>query len=647
MVIRTRSSESLSVRKTRHTQRSQSMHEEPNRRSTSRSSSPRRALSTSERPAVRKEAIGELVKSLNSENQYGLAAPQSPKRQERAYRAFVESNNDLLNNVLSVHSKSTSFDVDAPRVRSLPNATEDHSLVDHSNLNEEQRAWAGIEQILTDNESIATHEVLPTEVIQALSKVLEGSSGHAAMQQLSNQLSGALDFNDGEDDARDAALKSVCGLTKGATDAIPELLNASFSSLMTENTATGSIVSLLEAKNVIVQGELQEDALKSFIGGIVAAIAFSKSTSDKVPQTSAHVASSRDVLPPFAPHASSGDEVTEADDINTLDGPSHADESYDHVAAADDEIHDDVSFTLEEEATPDARQSYFDGLFGEKNAPVSAKEICERMNSSLPSLATFQTNDLPSTQQGSSRQASTQQSTTMNHWTSFGDLGFDEQGVFASFAPIGENKGNENVDVGAEVRPEQAPKAERRSRNKRSILSRHGSKASETFRSSPQVKKSTKEKKRSPPKKKKQEADPVAFATFFPAFNSSVIAAPVTPTADRKVFDAFSSTDPIQTPRRTPGRISQFLSTPRMSNKKRHVKKIHGSEERERTWSHKADKKEKKKDNKNSILLFRKKLFGKGRRGSPDSVMCSGRDEAQFFPKLDGEDDWGGLLSES
>lgn len=149
------------------------------------------------------------------------------------------------------------FDIDAPR-KPVPRTASSDAITIASRddgLTPEQRAWKGIDDILDDNESIATYDVLPEEIVKALS------------------ISSSTLPNFAKSPVRRGGKKATFREEMQGDD-LPELMNSSFSSLMSDNTAgtKQSLLSYVSAKNFVVQGEDAGDPMKQFLGNLAGAV---------------------------------------------------------------------------------------------------------------------------------------------------------------------------------------------------------------------------------------------------------------------------------------------------------------------------------------------------------------------------------------
>jgi len=496
----------------------------------------------------------------------------------------------------SIHSKS-GFDVDAPRtpmVRRLPpdDATLASNDNDNEGLTEEQRAWAGIESVLDDNETIDTREVLPEEVIQAMSYSYSSMQSASlrmgsprrqrkALSKLQDSQQQPLEEKEEDDvslDSHDRALRKMCGGHQNDDNDIPALLNSSFSSLQSEQTAK-SILSFVSAKNLIVQDNFEDGPLKDFLGNMTKALErkkqvgpvvqgeddnnifniFSWSQKENVDQKK-----KKDFLMPenrvLSAEHSLHQQATSFNQDLLMMSPQQQQQAAEHLQG---------SFSQDLLMSPQA--AFFPNGGGGFNPN-------DELNNSLPSLTSIRESDIANSQHVMAQK-----------WASFGDLEFDPAQQQQQHQPI--------VDE-----PETTPKKRKKKKLKKK---------------KPTAEHSTKKKK----KKKKTDAaksPEQTFDSYFPAFpetQDNILASP-----------AGRSAPP--TPRAS-NRSKSYLSSPTKSTRSLRFR-----------------------DHKNPLSALRSRipkisLFGKGRQQpSPTGVIDTGAREAQFFPGIDEEEgDWGGLLS--
>jgi hypothetical protein len=156
-----------------------------------------------------------------------------------------------------------SFDVDAPR-DSVRQRQDCVSVAESTvvGLTEEERAWAGIEAVLNDIESVATHDVLPEAVI------ISRSSSSSSKPATSFLGKGMPEDDDGDNDidSHDAFMEGLNAEQSSDGDDMPLL--ASYSSLMTTLSIAQSIISCLSKRDLIPQDDLVDNPMKEFIGSI-------------------------------------------------------------------------------------------------------------------------------------------------------------------------------------------------------------------------------------------------------------------------------------------------------------------------------------------------------------------------------------------
>jgi hypothetical protein len=156
-----------------------------------------------------------------------------------------------------------SFDVDAPRdsVRQRQDCASvaESTLV---GLTEEERAWAGIEAVLDDIESVATHDVLPEAVIRSRSS---SSSSKPATSFLGKGMS-EDDDGDNDIDSHDAFMEGLNAEQSPDGDDMPLL--ASYSSLLSTVSIAQSIISCLSKRDLISQEDLVDNPVEEFIGSM-------------------------------------------------------------------------------------------------------------------------------------------------------------------------------------------------------------------------------------------------------------------------------------------------------------------------------------------------------------------------------------------
>jgi len=192
--------------------------------------------------------------------------------------------------------KKSSFDVDAPNRTPLRKASSISIESEESELGvltPEQRAWAGIESVLEDGDesSIATKDVLPEEIVKAMSfnRSLTGVNAvsysslnrSAAQMSYHNSFTGNDDNSPARHNRRTVRLESDHsrrnqqqqqqqqqqqeeeekekegsptgdGSSAGNDTAMPELADASFSSIRSDLTKQ-STMTMMKSKNYVVQ----------------------------------------------------------------------------------------------------------------------------------------------------------------------------------------------------------------------------------------------------------------------------------------------------------------------------------------------------------------------------------------------------------
>jgi hypothetical protein len=170
-------------------------------------------------------------KSRRSEKQIATGTTAAPTRRS--------ANQNTATMAVPVKSLSNKlYDFDRPQQHSIVKKSihsDDVSIQSNNNplqrvMTKEQRAWKGIDDILDDDDdhaSSATRDVLPEAVAKAMQQ-----------ERLSN-------------------------------NAIPALMNASFSSIQTEMTSLTLSTTVTSAKNYVVQPvEANNDPLQAFLGSI-------------------------------------------------------------------------------------------------------------------------------------------------------------------------------------------------------------------------------------------------------------------------------------------------------------------------------------------------------------------------------------------
>ena len=154
--------------------------------------------------------------------------------------------------------KHRDYDIRQPRRSYNDCATTRASMVhDESNMSDEQRAWAGIDAILDDDdESLDPENVLSKEIIAALRQT-------PPRPRIEDN--GEDDNSTSSEDSHDHALKVFCGIKSGeSVEDLPNLMNSSFSSQFSHESAR-SVFSFLSKHNIIVQRDIKNGPLKNFL----------------------------------------------------------------------------------------------------------------------------------------------------------------------------------------------------------------------------------------------------------------------------------------------------------------------------------------------------------------------------------------------
>lgn len=210
------------------------------------------------------------VPFLDDDKPKPRASALKPSSKKWTSSASSESSDSKLSGATGF---DTEFDVDKHRhydvansrrryeELSIRNCSSHDGSADESNMTEEQRAWAGIDAILDDNESVnpETENVLSQEIMAALQR-----TPNSADEEDYDD-----DYDDDSEDSHDEKMKMFCGggLKLGdsaAYDELPNLMDSSFSSQFSQESAR-SIFSYLSKNNIIVQRDIQDGPLKSFL----------------------------------------------------------------------------------------------------------------------------------------------------------------------------------------------------------------------------------------------------------------------------------------------------------------------------------------------------------------------------------------------
>lgn len=157
-----------------------------------------------------------------------------------------------------------------------------------SKLSQEEEAWKGISDVLNDDgESVATKDVLPEGIANALGHSTSGESieqngarfpdpRHTQTSSTHNSLQ---DENSEEDMDYDEAAKQLCGVQSSKNDSkdMPSLMNSSFSSLNSDATDLKSTISeVASSHNRVVHQNTSTgnglDPLKQYLLGVTSSL---------------------------------------------------------------------------------------------------------------------------------------------------------------------------------------------------------------------------------------------------------------------------------------------------------------------------------------------------------------------------------------
>jgi hypothetical protein len=546
----------------------------------------------------------------------------------------------------------TKLDVDAPYVGKTVDRRDSMGTAKleiwRCQLTTEQRAWVGVCNILDDDEdqSVLSKDVLPPEILQAMSESvcsMQSSSIRLKSQALTDMSIGDDDISETSDD-RD--LKKLCGFV-GSNNKMPSLMNSSFSSFQSEiSEATAvSLLSQVSAKNLIVQEHVTDQALKGFLENI-AQLLEKKRIESKAAIEVERPHNSDPIFEMFSWSVKKNiDQQKEQEEYtrnkheqgkkSSLETPDEVDYGY--------EDHEPAPFPLEDHcqtyesgnraisnSSSDEKPLQYsyegdtsnpygygecqpsfvkatccdgqDHLIVEKinayhenpylKGPPSAS-VVSTMNSSMPSLTSVKESEVS---QGSKLMAL--------KWTSFGDLDFEAtSGVDHPFPFQLEPEGEEeNVQ-------KPVVKTKRSGKNSR--------------------KKKVKDAKKRKVKRAAQKATNArALDRLNGCGNEEVIYMTPKPQSTKTIYGTkelpksiLSRSNPAPSP-------EGFPCLRKEKNRKKRYKETKSPFQAIR--------------NRIPSLTF----FGKGRRGSPTSVMNMGRQEAHFFEDFEEyvEEEWGGLL---
>ena len=539
--------------------------------------------------------IHSMNASSSESKRVASTAPTSPKRKECVFQTsnastsgskislthHSSSNMSSMPGILS--SMRSDFDVDAPprdSVNKRHQPQDCHSVAEstvistrYANLSKEEQAWAGIEGILDDDASIATRDVLPEAIINAMAFSFSNLPAPSYREKGKLKEEEQDDGDDDEEDSHNDFMKQLCGLKEGSGEgAMPNLMESSFSSIRSDMTDAQSILSYVSRKNTIVQDDDSEDEpMKEFIDTITGAL-------ERKLEVGPLEEISKDSGGNGIFNIFSWSSKANVDEIKS--------ETQGHKSKFTDR-HPEHEILM----SPG-------GSFLHK--PAFASSTFESFNNSLPSLAS-----MPSLATYATKSGSTDSVYEANvKWGSFGDLNF-----------------NPGVSVGAPVNgsPHLEPfafaagfdEAQPRKPTKKRI-----------------VKKKVKMIPPTPVLKKKKLAvkissqivvtEPEALVDYYkPSHPHTDV--PETPVRSNKTVKfASGHLGPMKN-----------LMTPMYSKRVMPAKYVHYKE--------------------SPFNNLRQKIFGnKGRRNSPTSVSALGRDESQFYPDKDYDDDdeegLGGLL---
>jgi hypothetical protein len=169
----------------------------------------------------------------------------------------------------------SNFDVDAPRDsvrlrRDCASAAASTVDLPQDGLTEEEQAWAGIEAVLDDNESIATHDVLPEAAIEGMPSSVSSTPVASFLVKGKKDDQNQTAEDDDDDDSHDAFMKGLCGLQSYHTDEMPGL--SSCSSIQSEVSTANSILSCISQRNMILQEDLENNPMNVFIESMTDAL---------------------------------------------------------------------------------------------------------------------------------------------------------------------------------------------------------------------------------------------------------------------------------------------------------------------------------------------------------------------------------------
>ena len=194
-----------------------------------------------------------------------------------AKKPSVTHSDDSDSTVPDNYASLTAFDVDKHREYDVQKVVEEETVQpsrsadDDDNLTDEQRAWAGIDEILADNGSVYPGSILPSVIMNALQDSHSTQGGYLD-EQGEPTFKPEVEYGmepDSDDDSHDQAMKMLCGYSKSGVhhNDLPVLMDSSFSSLSSQmsHESARSVLSYLSRNNIILQRDISEGPLKDFL----------------------------------------------------------------------------------------------------------------------------------------------------------------------------------------------------------------------------------------------------------------------------------------------------------------------------------------------------------------------------------------------
>lgn len=633
-------------------------------------------------------AIGRTKSDVGKRTSRKASLGDKSVEQTSGHSTTVTSSMHSNSEAISAKLKSK-FDVDAPR-KPLKRCTSNDVTIEslsHLGLTPEQRAWAGIEALLEDNESIATKDVLPEEIVRAMSmsfSTMKSTSFRSSVSKESNALnSSRKSLEEDRKPPRGSRRPRAQPLKPKIDEDIPELMNSSFSSIQTDISGAQSLFSYVSAKNYVVQNEDAAPAtMRQFLDCMANQLSVVPADREKAAKETATQAMNHVVellrqeqaqqevdeleLSGEEEGGAEEDDVDEEDEEDSIDRarmmimqytrnsapwdmPDLMNASFSSLQSDTSGIQSvistaknyvvqdsdcasplkaflrDVTRALERKAHASTapsdeermkRMYERDQVADQRRASLSHQDQAFRSflagppvfqfneeETSMPSLASLRESDVSCSHHNRSEQECSPQPPHETDWRSWVDKAFREASQASGMMYNPEDISLEDPPKMPKTKPQK------------------------------KLKKKVKKKTKLP----KQEEFPFGFPAFADApFPEQPSSTPLSdseevitmlPLRSRKTaspsVDA-TSFDPLGLP--------DAMPTPKSSNKNSRRKKY--------------------KDVKSPLQNLKSTMsklvsFGKGRRGSPASVLDLGRGEEKFFPTIDEDDeeDWGGLLA--